>query len=312
MILTVTPNPCVDKTVYIPSMEPGGRYRAQRYSCIPGGKGTNVSRAVKALGGDTKALVLVGGHPGRHVVDMIREQDAVACIPCWCEAPTRTITTVLETELGRQTAFFEPGPELTPEEAENLVSTAIEALQDAALLTLNGTVPCSALHGLYARVIVAARDVGVPVILDAHGEEFRQGLAERPDFIKPNQQEAEEFLGRSLDSEKDRWAAVDAFHAAGIRGVAMSLGAEGALFSIEGKGRLRARAPKIDEINPVGSGDSFVAGIAMGLLHGWPLEQLARTAIACGTANAMSWDIGHFTADEVTQIARNVALTSAP
>lgn len=308
MILTVTPNPCVDKTVFIPRLEPGGRYRAQRYSCIPGGKGTNVSRAVKALGGDTKALVVVGGHTGRHVVEMIEAQDGVSAIPSWCAASTRTITTVLETDLGRQTAFFEPGPELAPEEAESLVATAIDALQSARLLTLNGTVPCESLNDLYARLIEAAKGLGVPVILDAHGEAFRLGLLARPDLIKPNQQEAEEFLGRALSTEQDRWAAVAAFHEAGIRGVAMSLGEEGALFSIEGQGRLRARPPKIDEVNPVGSGDALVAGIAMGLLHGWPLEQLARTAIACGTANAMSWDIGHFTADEVARIAEKVEI----
>lgn len=312
MILTVTPNPCVDKTVFIPTLEPGGRYRAQRYSCIPGGKGTNVSRAVKALGGETKALVIVGGHTGRHVVEMIAQQDGVDCLPCWCAAPTRTITTVLETDLGRQTAFFEPGPALTPDEAEELVSIAIDALQSAQLLTLNGTVPCDILNGLYARLIEAAKGLGVPVLLDSHGEPFRRGLGAGPDFIKPNQQEAEEFLGRALGTEADRWAAVDAFHAAGIRGVVMSLGEDGALFSIEGLGRLRARPPKIKEVNPVGSGDALVAGIAMGLLNDWPLEQLARTAIACGAANAMSWDIGHFTAEEVAQIAADVEITPAP
>lgn len=130
------------------------------------------------------------------------------------------------------------------------------------------------------------------------------GLASpnRPDFIKPNQQEAEEFLGRPLDNDAARWDAVAAFHAAGVRGVFMSLGAEGALFSLDGE-RLRAVPPRIEEVNPVGSGDALVAGIAMGLIAKRPLEEIARTAIACGTANAMSWDIGHFTRAEVESLA---------
>ncbi len=96
MILTVTPNPCVDKTVFIARLEPGGRFRSPKCTHIPGGKGTNVSRAVKALGGDTGALVIVGGHTGRHVVDMIEQQDGVRCVPVWVAGMTRVITTVLE------------------------------------------------------------------------------------------------------------------------------------------------------------------------------------------------------------------------
>jgi len=310
MILTITPNPCVDKTVFIDHLEPGGRYRASRYACIPGGKGTNVSRAVKALGGETRALVLVGGHPGRHVVDMITHDDGVACVPFWCDASTRTITTVLESTPHRQTAFFEPGPTLRDEECKDLISTVTDAMNGASLVTLNGTVPCPALVNLYAELIPLAREAGAMVLLDAHGEEFRRGLVQRPDFIKPNQQEAEAFLGRPLDTETARWDAVTAFHAAGIRGVVLSLGAEGALFSLDGE-RLRATPPPITEVNPVGSGDSLVAGFCVGVVRSWPLEQIARTAIACGTANAMSWDIGHFTVAEVAKIAEQVTIAQA-
>lgn len=307
MILTLTPNPCVDKTVFIEHLEPGGRYRSQRYTCIPGGKGTNVSRAVKILGGATRAFVIVGGHTGRHVVDMIQHDDGVDCVPFWCAQPTRTITTVLEATPHRQTAFFEPGPSLSDDEKQRLIDAACEALADADLMTLNGTVPCGALSDLYAELIAAARHAGVPVLLDTHGKEFRLGLVQRPDFIKPNQQEAEEFFGRPLSSEDARWEAIDAYHAAGVRGVVMSLGAEGALFSMAGEG-LRAYPPAIEEVNPVGSGDALVAGIAMGIVQGWPLERLARTAVACGAANAMSWDIGHFTLEEVEGLMAQVRL----
>lgn len=307
MILTLTPNPCVDKTVFIEHLEPGGRYRSQRYTCIPGGKGTNVSRAVKILGGETRAFVIAGGHTGRHVVDMIVHEDGVDCVPFWCAQPTRTITTVLEATPHRQTAFFEPGPTLSDAEKQQLLDAARTALVGAKLLTLNGTVPSESLCDLYAELIRAAKAAGVQTLLDTHGREFRLALPDGPDFIKPNQQEAEEFLGRSLDSEAARWEAVDAFHAAGVRGVVMSLGAEGALFSMDGEA-LRAHPPTIEEVNPVGSGDALVAGIAMGIVESWPLERLARTAIACGAANAMSWDIGHFTVAEVNDLSARVRL----
>lgn len=309
MILTLTPNPCVDKTVYIEHLEPGGRFRAPRYDCIPGGKGTNVSRAVKALGGETRAMVVVGGHTGRHVVEMITQDDGVACVPFWCGASTRTITTVLEATPHRQTAFFEPGPALLPEEVEALVAAVGDTLPGTTMLTLNGTVPSAALVDLYARVIPRAREAGAMVLLDAHGDEFRRGLAQRPDFVKPNQQEAEEFLGKALDTEAARWEAVEAFHVAGVRGVVLSLGAAGALFSLDGV-RLRAVPPQIDEVNPVGSGDALVAGFCVGITRGWPLERIARMAIACGTANAMSWAIGHFSLAEVETLAGRVEIAA--
>lgn len=308
MICTVTPNPCVDKTVFIEHLEPGGRFRSKRYTCVPGGKGTNVSRALKTLGAETRAMVLVGGHTGRHVVEMIAEQDGVACAPFWCREATRTITTVLEATPHRQTAFFEPGPQLSEVEVAGFVAHAREAMAGAALVTLNGTVPCASLEGAYAELIAVAREAGVLTLLDAHGPEFRHGLAAKPDFIKPNQQEAEEFLGRPLDTEAARWEAVAAFHAAGIRGVVLSLGKEGALFSLDGE-RLRAVPPAIDEVNPVGSGDALVAGVAWGVERGKPLEEIARMAVACGTANAMSWDIGHFTLGEVKSLAARVEIT---
>lgn len=103
----------MDKTVFIDYLEPGGRYRSQRYTCVPGGKGTNVSRAINTLGGATRAFIIAGGHTGRHVRDMIENDDGVECVAFECRDATRTITTVLEATPHRQTAFFEPGPQLS-------------------------------------------------------------------------------------------------------------------------------------------------------------------------------------------------------
>ena len=82
-------------------------------------------------------------------------------------------------------------------------------------------------------VAISLYAAGVPVLLDSHGREFKLGLSQRPDFIKPNQQEAEEFFGRPLDTEASRWDAIAAYHDAGVRGVVMSLGAEGALHAAD-------------------------------------------------------------------------------
>lgn len=307
MILTFTPNPAVDKTVFIDALTPGEKIRSQRYTCIPGGKGNNVSRAVKALGYDTAAMVIVGGRPGQHVADMIEQQDHVRCIPAWVNGMTRTITTVLEEPIHRQTAFFEPGPRLSEEEIEALLATFAGVIGQARVVTFNGAVPDPGLRGVYAQMITLAKTAGVLTVLDSYGPEFAQGIEAVPYMVKPNDAEAEAHVGFPLDSDAARWRAIDAFHQGGISLVVLSLGKEGALVSRAGE-RLRVIPPEIEEINAVGSGDALVAGFSIGLHEGWPLERMARLGVAAGTANAMSWDIGHFTPEEVAAVAEKVRI----
>lgn len=305
MILTVTPNPCVDKTVFIDALTPGAKIRSRKFTCIPGGKGTNVSRAVKALGGETVAMVIVGGHTGRHVVEMIETQDGVRCAPVWVKGMTRTITTVLEEPVHRQTALFEPGPELSAEEKESVVAAFRYAARDARVTTFNGASSCPMTHDLYATLIPIARDAGALTVLDSYGPDFALALDAVPYMVKPNREEAEQAVGFALDSDAACRRAMDIFHEKGVRLVVLSLGAEGAIISRAGE-RLRAIPPKIREVNPVGSGDALVAAFAIGLMEGWPLEQMAQMGVAAGAANACSWDIGHFTREEVHAVAQRV------
>lgn len=307
MILSVTPNPCVDKTVFIDEMKPGTFMRSAKYSCVPGGKGNNVARAVTALGRSAKAMVIVGSHTGAHVVDMIENDDGIPCVPVWVAAATRTITTVLEERVHRQTAFFEPGPRVTSEEAAQIEARFREAAIGAKVVTFNGTVPDPSIRGLYKSLIPVAKEHGAVTILDSHGPEFALGLEAVPYMVKPNVAEAQKFAGFSLETDAAKWTAIDRFHAAGVTLVVLSLGKRGAFVSRAGE-RFEAVPPAIAEVNPVGSGDALVAGFAIGLREGMPLEEMTRLGIAAGAANAMSWDIGHFTRAEVDRIIPQVQI----
>jgi 1-phosphofructokinase family hexose kinase len=307
MILSITPNPCVDKTIYLDKVEIGTFMRAPRVSCVAGGKGCNVARAATALGTEAEAMVIVGGPPGQHVVDMIEHDDNVRCIPIWVKSMTRTITTVLEESIHRQTAFFEPGPKVTLDEMDRLLATLRAVVKHVKVVTMNGTVPDPAIQSLYAEVITICNEEGVKTILDAHGPEFREGIEAKPYLIKPNVAEAQQYVGFELNSLKDRLRAIDQFHEEGIEIVVMSLGKEGALLSSHGM-RWHAVPPSITEVNPVGSGDSLVAGLAIGLHEGWAMEDALRLGAAAGTANAMNWDIGHFDVAEVERLKAKVVL----
>ena len=301
MILTVTPNPCIDKTVFIDELRVGTFMRAPRYTVIPGGKGTNVARAVRLMGRPATAMVIVGGHTGAHVVDLIRNQDRMDCVPVEVASPTRTITTVLEEPIRRQTAFFEPGSQVTPEEYERTVETFRGAVTGMRVVAFSGTVSDPAIRTLYRDLIPIAKAAGALTILDSHGPEFRLGLDSVPHMVKPNQAELEELVEYKLDSDAARAKAIDHLHGVGIELVVLSLGKDGALVSRAGE-RFHVKPPAIQEVNPVGSGDALVAGFAIGLLEGMPLDPMARLGVAMGAANAMSWEIGHFTNAEVEDI----------
>ena len=305
MILTFTPNPCVDKTVFVDELALGSKIRSQRCTCIPGGKGINVARAAKALGCDAASLTILGGRPGQHVQDMIVEQDKGKCIPVWVDSPTRTITTVLEEPCHRQTAIFEPGSAITPLDKERLLETFREHVSQALVVTFNGAVSDPVLDDIYTQMIPIAHEAGAATVLDSYGAAFLRAVEAKPFMIKPNLEEAESILQRSLQTPAEQWAAMDEFHQRGIHWVVLSLGEDGARVSGDGF-QAHLRPPKIDEVNPVGSGDSLVAAFAVGLHEKWPIQKSAQWGIAAGTANALSWDIGHFTLDEVERLTQQI------
>jgi tagatose 6-phosphate kinase len=309
MILTVTPNPCVDKSIFVEEIQLGEKHRPVRYACVPGGKGTNVARAVSAMGYAARPMVIVGGHTGVHVVEMIQQQDKLTPVPVWVKSPTRTITTILEEGPHRQTPFFEPGSEVTGDEYNNIVDTFTHAVKQAKVVALSGTVSDKRIARLYGDLIPIAHEAGAKVILDTYREELRLGLEQKPYMVKPNEEETAAWVGFALDSEAKRLQAIDKLHEHGVKLVVMSLGPEGLLASCGGE-RVKVTPPAIREINAVGSGDSLVAGFAIGIQEEWTLTDMATIGVAMGTANAMTWDIGHFTKEEVEKIRQQVRVQS--
>jgi tagatose 6-phosphate kinase len=307
MILTVTPNPCVDKTIFVDHVELGTIIRAEKATAIAGGKGTNVSRVVKALGRPTKALQIVGGHTGAHIEEMVRVQDGVETVPVWVSAPSREIVTVLDTSKHIQTAYMEPGPELTAEEAARLSQVFETELSQANVVTCNGTVPCAVLNTLYYDLIKAAASRGIKTVLDSHGPAFAEGIKAQPFMVKPNIEETQRFFGEQLRTDDDILKAVTKYHQFGISWVVISMGARGAVASLDGH-VFACTPPRVKEVNPVGSGDALVAGFAVGLMEEMDLEETCRLAVGAGTANATSWDIGRCSRDEIERYAALVTI----
>ncbi|MCX8065708.1 MAG: 1-phosphofructokinase family hexose kinase [Candidatus Hydrogenedentes bacterium] len=296
MFLTVTPNPCIDKTIFIPQFRPGDRVRSKNYSIIAGGKGNNVARVLRFLGFNAYALLWVGEYTGKEVIRLLKEEDKVKPIPVWTKVATRTITTVYEEEKKRQTAFFEPGPNISTTEYKRMVKAFKNtiSLKKIKVSIFSGTVPDPSATSLYKDLIEIANTHGIKTILDSYGPEFEQGLKSHPYLVKPNLKEAEDFFKSPLPTLQDQIEAIETFVKKYKVAIAcISLGANGCI-ATDGEAYLHAIPPRIEEINPVGSGDALVAGLAIGVIKKYPLPISVKLGVALGTANAMRWEIGKF------------------
>lgn len=306
MIITVTANPAVDQTVFVQRLQIGDVNRFKTSQLDPAGKGINVSRVVHRLGWPTIAFGFLAGEIGliaQHALDAEGVQHHFVQVP----GQTRiNITAVAEAD-GTATSFYGPGPAVAPEYIDTLLGMIEFWLPAGRVLVLAGSLPPGAPPELHAGYIRLAAEKGVKTILDADGEPFRLGIEARPYLIKPNVQEAERLLGRSLPNLR---AVVDGARELAARGIAVvviSMGAEGVVCA-EGDRVWRAIPPKVERRSTVGSGDSLVAGLAVALARGEAIEEGLRLGTAAGAATAMTPGTALGTAEEIRALLPQVRI----
>lgn len=278
MIVTVTPNPGLDRTIEIGSLRRGEVHRAGAVRVDPGGKGVNVARVLAAAGRDTIALLPAGSGPGERLGALL-ERAGVAAVGLPVAAATRTNITLVEPG-GITTKINEAGGALTEDEVAALVDRAVELAADASWLVSCGSLPPGAPADLHATLVRRCRRPGLRTAVDTSDVPLRHAVAARPDLVKPNHAELAGLVGRSLDSVGDVLLAARELRARGVGSVLVSLGAGGALL-VDRSGEYHARTPEIAVRSTVGAGDSAMAGF---LAAGGEGPDALRYAVAYGTA----------------------------
>ncbi|NPV53950.1 MAG: hypothetical protein HPY71_10555 [Firmicutes bacterium] len=192
MIISVTLNPCLDKTVFVDRVEPGKRVHVKRVKYVAGGKGLNIARILNSLGYPNIAFTIAGGWSGSFLEDLMRE-DKITGEVVRIRGLTRTVATVLEEDPWIATEYNEDGPEITRDEAAEIESRLCDLIKARRpeFVILSGSVPCRGLVGIYARVISYAKSLGVKTILDTRDEALADGIKAAPFMVKPNLKEAE-------------------------------------------------------------------------------------------------------------------------
>jgi 1-phosphofructokinase family hexose kinase len=293
VVLTVTLNPCLDKSLFIPRNVPVETIRATAVRTIAGGKGVNVSRALLALGVPVRTLVPLGGQAGAWTAELARAEGLnPVVVPIHGE--TRTAITLQETGTGETWHYLEPGPALDAAEVAGLRSCYHEALEGAGVVVFSGSLPHPELALLVPELITAAQAAGARVVADTHGPALHEALGASPWLLKPNDVELAEVLGEPLGTPEAQWQALEGVRAGGVEAVVLSLGADGMRASW-GSERWEASAPRVSLVNNLGSGDAMVAGIVAATLAGLGAKDALAWGVACGAANAGVWDPGGIT-----------------
>uniref|UniRef100_A0AAU3H6P7 1-phosphofructokinase n=1 Tax=Streptomyces sp. NBC_01401 TaxID=2903854 RepID=A0AAU3H6P7_9ACTN len=278
MILTVTPNPSLDRTYELPGLTRGSVLRATADRVDPGGKGVNVSRAVAAAGHRTVAVAPLGGPEGALLAQLL-EEHAIEAAGVPIAGSTRINVTLVEPD-GTLTKVNAAGPEIAPAEAERLLDTVRDRSSGADWIACCGSLPRGLPPQWYAELVASSHRAGVRIALDTSGAALLAALGERPDVIKPNVQELAEAVGRPLATVGDALKAAQELCGLGARSVLASLGAVGQLL-VEPSGAHFAVARVEAVRSDVGAGDASLAGF---LSAGGTGRAALSAAVAHGAA----------------------------
>jgi len=261
MIVTLTLNPSVDRTVEVETLARGEVMRALRVRVDPGGKGINVSRALAAHDLPTRAVVTVGGAEGEHLVTLLRET-GIEIVPVPIHGAIRSNITVAEPD-GTTTKFNEPGAQLSSEELAAVVDAVKGAVDSADWLVASGSLPAGTPPAFYADLVKMLAGSGTKVAVDTSGPALEAVLAAGPSLVKPNRDELAEVTGMRLGTIADVVEAAGRLRASGAVAVLASLGADGAVL-VDDAGAVHGRTPAVPPLSSVGAGDAMLAGFLAG------------------------------------------------
>lgn len=285
MIITVTLNPALDKTVILPGFAVNTVNRVSATRLDPGGKGINVSKVVKALGGKTLALGVLGGAAGGYIQAAMDKMELPNDMVLTGEI-TRTNLKIIDPLLQTNTDINEPGGPVSEETLDAVWHKLTKAVKPGDTVVLAGKNPPGMPDSRLADWVTRLHGMKVYTCVDTVGEPMQQAIAAQPDIIKPNREELAEIAGRRMVTDSDVLTAARELVDRGVGLVTASLGADGAIFVTRNQA-FRGYAPKVSVVSVVGAGDAMMAALTHYSAAGCSLEETARRSIAVSVASVM-------------------------
>jgi 1-phosphofructokinase/tagatose 6-phosphate kinase len=306
MIITVTLNAAIDKTLAVPNFRLGRRHRAVEQTSMAGGKGVNVARALKSLGQPVIATGVAGGPNGTRIIEQLTEE-AILNDFVRIREESRMSTAVVDPTSGEQTEINERGPLVTEAELELFVDKLLYLAKGAEVCVFSGSLPRGVESDVYARLIAELRKLGVMTVLDSEGDALVLGTRAEPTVVSPNELEAEELVGHEFSDDEDRLTGLHEIAELGAREVVMT--SPSGCLALLGEGErhiYRAALDQLEPVSKVGSGDAFVAGFVAARYGGKPEEECVRFAVACGAESTQHFGAGVLDPREVERLVPEV------
>jgi 1-phosphofructokinase family hexose kinase len=309
MIITVTLNAAIDKSLAVPNFRLGRRHRTVDQRTMAGGKGVNIARTLKALGQPVIATGFAGGATGTHIVEQLTEESILNDFVRIREE-SRTNTSVLDPTTGEQTEINERGPAVSTREVELFRDKLLYLARGAAIVVFAGSLPRGVEPDFYASLIRDLERLDVITVVDTDGEPLRQAVRAEPDVVSPNVLEAEELVGHEFGSEEERSLAVAEIAALGPREAIMTL-PDGCFAQVLADGQKLLKRVSIELREPVarsGSGDAFLAGYVAARYEGRTPDQCLRFGVACGAESTTRLGAGMIDPREARRLMGDVEL----
>jgi 1-phosphofructokinase/tagatose 6-phosphate kinase len=293
MIITVTLNTAIDKTLEVPNFRIGRRHRSVAQATMPGGKGVNVARAIKQLGRPVIATGFAGGATGTRIVEALTAESILTDFVRIREE-SRTNTAVLDPTTGVQTEINERGPAISAGEMELFRDKLLYLAQGAEICVFAGSLPREVEPDVYAGLIRDVRKLGVTTVVDTDGEPLRHAVRAEVDVVSPNVTEAEELVGHEFNDDEERAIAIAEIVALGARGAIMTV-PDGCFAHVEtdtGPQLYRVRVAQQEARAAIGSGDALLAGYVAARYSGSAPEECLRFGVACGAESTQHFGAG--------------------
>jgi 1-phosphofructokinase/tagatose 6-phosphate kinase len=315
VILTVTLNAAIDRTVAVPNFRLGQRHRAIEARTMAGGKGVNVARALRLLGRPVIAAGMAGGASGTRLLEELRSESIMSAFTR-IDGETRTNLAVIDPTTGEQTEINDRGPEIGEEELERFTERLLYLAQGARICVLAGSVPPGVPDDIYARLVAELQRLGVATVLDSDGEQMRAGVRGCPAVVAPNVAEAEEAVGHEFNDVDDLALGLSSLIEMGA-GEAIITSETGCVAAVgEGAERQRyeARIEQLEPVTTVGSGDCFLAGYVAARYEGASPRDCLALGVACGAESTQHFGAGTLDRREVERLLPhvNVSELAAP
>jgi 1-phosphofructokinase family hexose kinase len=309
MIITVTLNAAIDKSLAVPNFKLGRRHRTVEQRTMAGGKGVNIARTLKALGQPVIATGFAGGATGTHIVEQLTEESILNDFVRIREE-SRTNTSVLDPTTGLQTEINERGPAVSEREVELFRDKLVYLARGAAIVVFAGSLPRGVDPDLYAGLIRDLERLDVITVVDTDGEPLHQAVRAEPDVVSPNVIEAEELVGHEFASDDERLLAVGEIAALGPREAIMTL-PDGCVAQVMVDGQRMLKRVSIEMREPIakrGSGDAFLAGYLAARYEGRAPDQCLRFGVACGAESTARLGAGLIDPREARRLMGDVEL----